>query len=452
MNRWKRGLSLALCALLLLAMAVPALADSPRPYALEIRVNGRSFSVRAYSESYEGNLFLSLRDLSQSLTGTEKQFRIDYQAGGTDGEVWTVRRGQSAGASGSVQTALAPYAVSLRLWRNRIFVDGGERRYYTYRSDDRDLYMALADVQLMLDLTASYDDDGVLRLETDSPFLPDPWELLREDYFGAVNAVLVGDADTGEILFSHNRVWRYPIASVSKLVTWLLLAEAVDEGSLSWQDTVTVSAKASTLSWSADGVIGMAAGAQIPAEELMQAMMLASSNECALALAEYAAGSEEAFVARMNERAKELGLRSARFYTPHGLPSYSGSAITGKRQNAMSAEDLFRLSTYILHEHPELTELTEKQYINLSKLSFSTANSNPLVFNVPGVNGLKTGSTNRAGYCVVASLPLTLEGETHTLVTVVLGAETAELRGQCAEMLLRYAQNYYLEHGFAQVE
>lgn len=449
MKKTRTVLTLALCALMLFILAVPALAEGPRPYELTLRVGARTTSVRVYSESYEGNLYLSLRDLSRALDGSEKQFRMEYRNAAPDGEIWLVSIGQSANVVSAAQTVNAPYAISLSLRRNRIFVDGGERRYYTYCADDKDLYMALADVQLMLDLTASFDEDGSLRMETDKPFLPDPWELLKEDYFGAFNAVLVGDADTGEVLFSHNRVWRYPIASVSKLMTWLLLAEDIEAGTISPQDPVTISSKASKLSWSADGVVGMSAGAQVPFEELVQAMMLASSNECALALAEYAAGSEEAFVARMNERAAELGLRSARFYTPHGLPSFSGSALPGKRQNAMSAADLFSLSSFLLREHPELTELTEKQYVTLEKLSFSTANSNPLVFNMPGVNGLKTGSTNRAGYCLVASLPLTLGEETHTLLLVVLGAESADVRGQCAEILLRYAKNYYTENGFA---
>ena len=374
---------------------------------------------------------------------------MEYQAGGADGELWKITTGQAAPTDNTKKnTAASPGIAYLSLNRNRLFVDGGERRYYSYRSDDKELYLSLADVQLLLDLTARFDSAGVLRLDPNVPFAPDLYELKREDYFSAFNAVLVGDADSGEILFSNNRAWRNPIASLSKLMSYLLLAEAVEAGELSWQDSVPISQKAAQLSWSADGIIALTPGSKIPMEELTQAMMLASSNECALALAEYAAGTEADFVARMNERADELGLLSARFYTPHGLPSYSGSGLPGKRQNSMSAADLFRLSAYLLERFPELTEMTGKQFVYLEKLGFTTANSNPLVFNLPGVNGLKTGSTNRAGYCLVATLPVTVGAETHTLVAIVLGAETADLRGQCAEILLRYARNYYTEHGF----
>ncbi|MGX8692215.1 MAG: D-alanyl-D-alanine carboxypeptidase family protein [Clostridia bacterium] len=441
-------LAALLCVLMLLGAAASAAAAGPTPYLLEARVGEITVSLRAYSDSYEGNLYLSLSDLAQALRDTDKKFRVDYQGGGSDGELWKMTTGQAAPKDNTKKNTAKPGIAYLSLNRNRLFVDGGERRYYTYRSDDRDLYLSLADVQLLLDLTARFDSAGVLRIEPNIPFAPDLYQLKREDYFGAFNAVLVGDADSGEILFSVNRAWRYPIASLSKLMSYLLIAEAVEARQLGWQDAVPISQKAAALSWSADGIIGLTPGTTVPLEELTQAMMLASSNESALALAEYAAGSEEDFVARMNERADELGLLSARFYTPHGLPSYSGGGLPGKRQNSMSAADLFRLSSCLLERFPELTKMTEKQFIRLEKLQFTTANSNPLVFNMPGVNGLKTGSTNRAGYCLVASLPVTVGTETHTLVAIVLGAETADVRGQCAEILLRWARDHCTDHGF----
>lgn len=450
MKRIRTLLCALLCAAMLLGAAGAALAAGPSPWLLDVRIGEVTVSLHAYSESYAGNLYLSLTDLAQALRGTSRQFRLDYLNTAADGESWRVTTGQAPEAASNTARAStsARTPVSLNLLRNRIFVDGGERRYYSYRADDRDLYLSLADVQLMLDLTARFDSAGVLRIDPDTPFSPDVYALRDEDYFGAFNAVLVGDADTGEILFSVNRAWRYPIASLSKLMSYLLLAEAVEAGELNWEDPVPISQKAALLSWSADGIISLSPGAEIPMEELTQAMMLASSNESALALAEYAAGSEEDFVARMNGRADELGLLSARFYTPHGLPSFSQSGLPGKRQNAMSAQDLFRLSAYLLEHCPALTDMTEKQFVRLEKLQFTTANSNPLVFNLPGVNGLKTGSTNRAGYCLVATLPVTVGTETHTLVAVVLGAETAEVRGHGAEILLRWARDHVLENGF----
>lgn len=453
MKTIRAAAALLLCLLLSLSLAAPALAAGPAPCGLRVLVDGRETTVRAYSESYEGNLYLSLSDLSRALDGTSKRFRAVYESSAGDGELWRVTTGQSAApeTKGAAATGSGA-AVSLALQRNRLFVDGGERRYYSYRADDKELYLSLADVQLMLDLTALPLEDGGLRLLPEQPFAPDLDELRAEGYFTAFNAVLVGDLDTGEILFSGNRTRPYPIASLSKLMTYWLLAEAVEAGAASWSDAVTVSARAAALSRTADGIVKLDEGQVVSLRELTGCMLLASSNECALAAAEYLAGSEERFVELMNESARELGLRSARFYTVHGLPSYSRSGLPAKRQNGMSATDLFRLSALLLRRWPEVTEITSRQFMRFDQLQYTTANSNPLVFNLPGVTGLKTGSTNRAGYCLVATLPVTAGGETHTLAAVVLGAESADLRGQCAEILLRAARDHYEAEGFAQAD
>jgi D-alanyl-D-alanine carboxypeptidase (penicillin-binding protein 5/6) len=142
----------------------------------------------------------------------------------------------------------------------------------------------------------------------------------------------------------------------------------------------------------------------------------------------------------MNRRAAELGLRSTIFRSAHGLPVYTGGALPAKRQNEMSANDLFTLCKLLLDDYPRITGITGQRYVRLESLQYTTANSNPLVFNMEGVNGLKTGSTNRAGYCLAASLPVSVGEETHTLVLILLGAETAQLRGQAAELLLQAAK------------
>ena len=172
---------------------------------------------------------------------------------------------------------------------------------------------------------------------------------------------------------------------------------------------------------------------------------MSARNESALALAEYAEGSQEAFVQRMNERAEELGLKSAEFYTAHGLPVYVGESVPVKRQNLMSGSDLYTLCCYLLEHFPEVTEITSQQYATLPTLDYTSANSNPLVFNLDGVTGLKTGNTNRAGFCLAVSMPARVQGERHDLVLVMLGAESVEIRGQASEILLRWAQDIYAD-------
>ena len=440
-----------LCLLLCLAVLAPlggaALAADPAPFLLTVRAaDGGEREVRAYEESYPGNVYLSLADLSQAMSGSHGQFRFEYI--GSD-NYFTIMTGKApaapldrgaAGSRGSV--------VYLDYTRSRLYCDGIERRYYTYREGNRDLYMSLTDIQLLLDMTASWDDSGVLVLDPDLPFAPELEDLEEAGYFDAIGAIVLGDADTGEILYYKDGRRALPIASLSKLMTYLLLCEAAERGEISFSSGVIITEESDRIARSADGMINMTAGTTVPFTELLAGMLLASSNEAAASLAAYAAGSSKAFVQQMNERARELGWTTARFYTPHGLPLYAGGAIPAKRQNEMSAMELFKLCAYLLKNESQITDITSLQYANLPTLKYSTSNTNTLVYNIPGVTGLKTGSTDRAGSCVAVSLPITRNGETHNIVLILLGAETPALRGQAGEILLRWAQDHYAAAGF----
>ena len=447
MKTIRRLLALLLCLCALLSLTGTAFAAEPAPFYLSVRVEGgRDCRVRAYEETYPGNLYLSLSDLSQALSGTTKQFLFGYSSAD---DSFTVTTGRPAGSPETdVIVRERGDAVDLPFTRSRLFIDGAERRYYSIRRDSsKDLYLSLTDVQLALDLTAGY-EDGILVLDPGRPFKPDPKELVNAGYFDAISAVILGDADSGEILFYRDGHRRLPIASLSKLMSYLLICEAAERGEISLSDNVTVTSESERISRSPDGMIDMKAGSSVPMQELIDAMLLASSNESAASLASHTAGSVEAFVGRMNARAREMGLYSATFYTPHGLPVYTASPVTAKRQNMMSARDMFTLCAYLLKNQPQITSITARQYSAMKTLKYSTSNTNTLVYNLSGVSGLKTGSTDRAGYCVAVSMPVTRDGETHDLVLVVLGAETAGLRGQAAEILLRWAQDYYAEHEF----
>ena len=451
MKALRRLLSLVLCALLLLGIPAVASAAEPAPFAVKLRLPGREdSSVRALWDGYAGNLYLSLSDLSKALSGTTKQFSLEYGYSSTDGSYFVLHTGRAAGTDGSV----GPEAVETRavtdLWlsRNRLFVDDAERKYYSYRPAWHDLYLSLTDIQLMLDMSAQRLAEDCVQLLPDEPFTVDMKALDESGYFDAMDAFALGDADTGKLLYVQNASRALPVASLSKLMSYLLIAEALEEGRIGLNDTVTVSAAAEALSQTADGLVEMHAGQKVPVSELITAMLLASSNEAALTLAEYTAGSEAAFVEQMNQRAKELGYRNALFRSPHGLPVFSDSAVTAKLQNVMTASELFQLCRLLLDDYPQITGITGRKFCKLDELNYKSANSNPLVFNMEGVNGLKTGSTNRAGFCLAASMPVTHEGETHNIVLILLGAESAPLRGQAAEILLRSARSYYEKNGF----
>lgn len=402
------------------------------------------YVAHAYNANYDRNTYLSLTDLSAALNGTERQFSFSYENTPEDGEYFQVTENEPALSHASASADAHTEQVWLEFRRNRLFLNDDEKKYYTYRDGFNDLYMSLTDIQLMFNMQITFAAEDCIYIYPDQVFQPDLTELERNGYFDYLNGVVLGDATTGEIFFRRDPNKVTSIASTSKLMSYLLIAEAMKSGAFRPDSPVVISESAEKLSKSGDGMIELTAGTEIPVSELLEAMLVASSNESALALAEYSYGSEEAFVHAMNAKAAELGLNSAQFFNCHGLPTYSLNTVQTKRQNRMNASDLFQLSAYILNYFPEITDITSKTYSVLPNLLYATANSNPLIFNMSNVNGLKTGSTNRAGYCLVASMPLSVQGETHNILLVLLGAETASERGQEAEILLRYAENIAL--------
>ena len=413
-------------------------------FAMQITVNGEQKAVRAYNDSYEGNLYLSLTDLAAALGATEKRFRFERVVSSTDGEYFSITTGQApvlgSGAGGATGSA-AP--VMLNLARNRLLVDGGDRKYYTCNPQNGALYMSITDVQLMLDMT--FEKSGnTWTAKPNQHFIPDIKTLRDAGYFDNISSVYLADANSGEALFLWNGYSELPVASLTKLLSYYILKEGIAAGEIKASDSVRISDHAYAVSRTQDGIVPMEAGAYVPFSELMDAMLVASSNEAAIALAEHLCGSEAAFVERMNARARELGLYSALMYNCNGLPSYDGGNTPFKRQNRMSAADLFLLTQLILQQYPEITEITSTTLAHMPSLNdYWTANSNPLVYNMTGITGLKTGSTDRAGYCLVATMPVQKDGQTHNVVLVLLGAETAAVRGQAAEILLRYARALY---------
>lgn len=447
MKTIRRHVAAFLCILLLLALSAAACADDA-PFTVTVQLGTGSYFIRAYADSFDNNLYLSLSDLSAALSSTAKQFRVDYLSDAQDGDRFYLTSGQSAAAPSLAREGASPSVSALYPVRNRLYLDGRELKYYTHRAGN-ELFMSLTDIQLMLDVTMERGADGSLRLYPERPFAPEPGALAADGFFDSCSAILLGDLSTGEVLYSRNGRDVFPIASLSKLMAYLVIAEAINAEDVSLTAPVPISDKAEALSLSVNGMIPLHAGTSVPLTELLDAMLIASSNESALALAEYFGGDEAAFVETMNRRARELGLNDAVFLSPHGLPVYSDSAVPAKLQNSMSAASLFSLIRCLLDTYPALTERTLRQYVTLPTLDYITANSNPMVFNLPGTTGLKTGNTTRAGYCLATTLPVSVGMETHTVACIVLGAETAAMRNQITQILLLYAQRYYAQNGFS---
>lgn len=244
----------------------------------------------------------------------------------------------------------------------------------------------------------------------------------------APSAILM-EKSTGEVLFEQDSHAVYEPASVTKIMTLLLVMEAIDAGTLSWDDTITASPYACSMGGSQ---IWLKEGEQLTVSEMVKAVAVASANDCAVALAEAVSGSESAFVQRMNERAKELGMESTVFYNCTGLPAEG---------HVSTAYDIALMSRELILNHPQLREYTTIWMDTLRDGQFQLTNTNRLIYSYPGATGLKTGSTDAALYCLSA----TAERDGMELIAVVMHAATPSDRFDSAAALLNYGfANYSL--------
>lgn len=240
----------------------------------------------------------------------------------------------------------------------------------------------------------------------------------------APSAILM-DAATGTVLFEQNAHERLRPASVTKVMTLLLVMEALDSGRIGWDDLVSTSQAAAAKGGSQ---IYLEVGEQLPLREMLKAVVVSSANDCATALAEHVAGSESSFVSLMNERAEALGLRDTHFVNCTGLDDGSEAAT-----HLSTAYDLAVLSRALLR-HDAIREYTTIWTDTVRGGQFGLANTNKLVRFYEGTTGLKTGYTAAAGHCLAASAK---RGDME-LIAVVLHCESSASRFRSAEALLDY--------------
>ncbi len=252
----------------------------------------------------------------------------------------------------------------------------------------------------------------------------------------AASAVLM-DVKTGTILFAQNPDQALPPASVTKVMTLLLVMEAIDEGKIRFEDIVTASEKATSMGGSQ---IYLKVGEQMSVEDLVKSVVIASANDAALALAEHISGSEEAFVKRMNERAEELGMRNTHFENTNGLDDTTTNHVTSARDIAIMSCELLK--------HEQILRFTTTWMDSIRDGAFGLTNTNRLVRFYPGATGLKTGSTSKAKFCISASA----ERDGLHLVAVIMASPTRDIRNEEAKKLLDYGfANYasYTDEGGA---
>lgn len=237
----------------------------------------------------------------------------------------------------------------------------------------------------------------------------------------APSAILM-EKSTGTVLFAKDEHTPREPASVTKIMTILLTMEAIDSGALSYDDVVTGSAHASSMGGSQ---IWLKEGEQMSVYDLLKAVCVVSGNDAAVALGEHLAGSEDAFVEKMNQRAQELGMLDTHFVNATGLPAAG---------HVTSAHDIALMSRELMANHPDVRQFTTLWMDSLRGGESMLVNTNRLVRFYDGATGLKTGSTDAAGYCLSA----TAERNGMELIAVVLKGRTSDERFADARALLDY--------------
>ena len=256
-----------------------------------------------------------------------------------------------------------------------------------------------------------------------------PILVSAEDLASNATSAILMDYSTGKILFEKNANEELPMASMTKVMTLLLTMDAIEEGRISYDDMVTISKNASSMGGSQ---MFLEENSQVKLEELIKGVSVASANDGAVALAEYVGGSVDNFVNLMNEKAKSLGLEHTHFANPHGLDA---------QDHYSSAYDMAIMALNLIH-HQDILRFTSiyEDYFNKPDGTRTwLVNTNKLVRFLPGVDGLKTGYTEDAGYCLTA----TAKKQDIRFISVVMGEPTSAIRSKETTALLNYAFNSF---------
>ncbi|WP_159883300.1 D-alanyl-D-alanine carboxypeptidase family protein [Paenibacillus puerhi] len=245
---------------------------------------------------------------------------------------------------------------------------------------------------------------------------------------GAVSAVVM-DVDTGTLIVDKNKDAKLPPASITKVMTMLLIMEAIDQGKLKMDEMVRTSEYAASMGGSQ---IFLEPGEEMTVRDMLKGIAMASGNDASVAMAEKISGSEQAFVALMNERAKGLGMHNTNFVNPNGLPA---------ENHYSSAYDIALMSQELL-KHEEITQFTGQYQDYLRKDTqkpFWLVNTNKLVRFYSGVDGLKTGYTSEAKFCLTA----TAKRDNLRVISVVMGEPDTKTRNAEVTKLFDYAFSQY---------
>lgn len=254
-----------------------------------------------------------------------------------------------------------------------------------------------------------------------------------------VKAYIIANEESGEVYYEKNADEPRAMASLSKLMTFLVTKEAIDNGEISLETKVKADKEAENLTSWEYSALGVKEGEIYTVDELLRGLIAVSGNDCAYLLANTISVSEAAFAREMNDKAKELDLESQIYYNSSGIETEDGY------QNTSSARDLFKLTQYVLKTYPEILDYAAIREIKDSARDIDKKSTIPLMDEIKGVDGLKTGTTDKAGYCLVSTIDMKeLDSkDDFRSIGVVMGADQKDTRNKVMSDLIYYVSKYY---------
>ena len=254
-----------------------------------------------------------------------------------------------------------------------------------------------------------------------------------------VKSYVIGDEESGEIFYEKNSEKSMPMASLSKLMTYLLVREAIDEGKITLDLKVEADKRSEELTGWQYSSLGLIEGRQYTIDQLIKGLIAVSGNDCAYLLAKTVSGDENKFANLMNEKAEELGLTSQKYYNASGIET------DDNKQNSSSAKDLFNLSKYVIDTYPDILEVSNLDEVVIPELGINKKSTIPLKDSIETIDGLKTGTTEEAGFCLVSTGKLMAidPNDDFRVIGVVMGADQKDTRDSVMTDLFYYVSRYY---------
>lgn len=412
--------------------------DTSKIFDNNVYVDNENYKLKSFYYLYPNNTYVSLTDFSYLLKDSIKAFNCNIEKKQIKITTKNIDKSRILPAKSSNDNL-----VDLESSAISIYIDDNLNKSFgvlvNMLDNNLDAYIQVSELCMLLNINVEMDSNNTLKFVTNKDYALDFHSLDDARFAEDINSVLVKNLNDDKVLYDHNSNNDYAIASTSKIMVYLLTMEALKENKLDYDTKIPFTKQAEDISKSADGVINIKENDTITVKDLLNGLLIASSNECACTIAAYLAGSEEEFVKQMQDKANQLKLDSAVFYNSSGLPVFTKSIVSAKCQNKMSANDMYTLVKYVLDKFPEIKDITSLKEAYLSSIDKKISSTNRLLWDADGVDGLKTGTSNKAG----SSIILHYKYKDQNLLILLYGCENSEQQLIRSKLIIKCIQNYY---------